>query len=210
MTCNRINEQLDEYVDRDLPGDALEELDIHVEGCADCSAVLAAERRLRQTLRTHPVLGPTRGFFGRALEAAMSEGGGERRRWVWGAGLGGALAAGLALWFAAGLLLQTPDLEQPMAIPGLTMVVHETRVVNLVFSAADDMPDARLTVLLPPGLELDGFAGRDEIRWSTSLKSGKNVLPLKVIAHDTRGGELVARLDHEDRHKTFKVKVTVI
>ena len=66
------------------------------------------------------------------------------------------------------------------------------------------------TVLLPPGLELEGFEGREEIRWSTSLKRGKNVLPLKVIAHDARGGELLARLDHQDRHKTFKVRVTVI
>jgi len=209
MTCVRINEQIDDYLDRDLPSGVLEELDGHIEACADCAAALAAERQLRQALRTDPVLGPSTGFFGRALDEAARKGGQERRRRrVWGAG--GALAAGLAVWLVAGLFLRAPDLEQTSGIPNVTMAVNQTRVVNLVFSTSSDMPDAKLTVLLPPGLELEGFEGREEIRWSTSLKRGKNVLPLKVIAHDARGGELFARLDHQDRHKTFKVRVTVI
>jgi len=91
----------------------------------------------------------------------------------------------------------------------VTMTLQETRTIRLVFAAPADMSDASLSLSLPPGVELAGHEGRHEIRWKTSLQRGKNVLPLKLVAREGSGGELVAHLEHGDRQKTFRVRVMV-
>ena len=92
----------------------------------------------------------------------------------------------------------------------VTMALEEPRTVNLVFASADDLVDATLTIILPDGIDVPGFEGQREITWITSLKAGKNVLPLELIATSPRGGELLATLRHEDDDRTFRLLVTVI
>jgi hypothetical protein len=89
------------------------------------------------------------------------------------------------------------------------MVLEEPRTVNLVFSSATDLDDAVLTVNLPAGIEIEGFAGQREITWMTSLQAGKNILPLRLIAMTPHGGELLARLEHDGRDRTFRIRVEV-
>ena len=79
----------------------------------------------------------------------------------------------------------------------------------LVFSSATKLDNALLTVSLPQGVEIEGFAGHQEITWTTSLKAGKNILPLTLIATTPHGGELLATLEHDDRDRTFRIRVTV-
>ena len=124
-------------------------------------------------------------------------------------GFGGAIAAGLAIWVLAGVLLQSPTLPEA-GVPQVTMALEEPRTVNLVFSSASELIDATLTVSLPAGLELAGFEGQSEVTWTTSLSKGKNLLPLKLIATTPQGGELMATLRHEDDDRTFRLQVTVI
>jgi hypothetical protein len=64
-------------------------------------------------------------------------------------------------------------------------------------------------VSLPDGIELDGFPGQREITWETSLQEGKNLLPLTLVAVTPTGGELLARLEHDDRDRTFRLRVEV-
>jgi len=68
---------------------------------------------------------------------------------------------------------------------------------------------ATLTVSLPIGVELAGFPGQREISWETSLNEGRNLLPLKLIALTPAGGELLARLEHEDRDRVFRLQLDV-
>jgi hypothetical protein len=78
-----------------------------------------------------------------------------------------------------------------------------------VFSSATALESASLTVLLPEGIELAGFPGQSEITWETSLNAGKNLLPLKLVALSPAGGEVLARLEHNDRNRTFRLRVDV-
>ena len=80
---------------------------------------------------------------------------------------------------------------------------------NLVFASAATLDSATLTVSLPDGIEIDGFPGQREITWQTSLNEGKNLLPLTLVALTPVGGELLARLEHEDRDRTFRLRVNV-
>jgi len=89
------------------------------------------------------------------------------------------------------------------------MTLEEPRTVNLVFASATALDSAMLTVTLPDGLELAGFPGQREIKWQTSLNEGKNFLPLTLIAVSPMGGEVLARLEHNDRNRTFRLRIDV-
>jgi hypothetical protein len=178
------------------------------------------DREIAALLKDYPMPEATVGFFDQALVRATHEGSRrQRKRWlVTGflmAGLGSAVAAGLAFWIVGGFLLSTPELPgaNPVAaetgIPGITMTLAEPRTVNLVFASVESLDAATLTVLLPEGIEMSGFPGQREVTWETSLRPGKNLLPLKLIATSPFGGEVLATLRHEDRGRTFRLRVDV-
>ena len=168
------------------------------------------EQALQAWLEDYPVPEAIEAFYDQALARATHEG--ERRqrnRWVM-TGFGSAVAAGIALWFIGGFFMTTPEL--PVAepgIPGITMTLEEPRTVNLVFASAEKLDSATLTVTLPDGIEMSGFPGQREITWQTSLNAGRNLLPLTLIATSPLGGEVYATLQHDDRGRTFRLRVDV-
>jgi hypothetical protein len=212
MTCNLINEKLDDYVDAQPDVADMQSLAVHTAQCADCQEILDRERILRASLKEYgdsSMPQPDAAFFDRALaKAAQSGTRRQRNRWVM-TGFGGAMAAALVLWIVSGTIFETPEFSEP-AIASIAMVIEEPRTVNLVFSSATPLIDATMTVTLPEGIEVMGFQGQREITWMTSLKEGKNILPLTLIATSPLGGELLATLRHAGDDRSFRVQVTVI
>ena len=168
------------------------------------------ERQLLDLLKDYPMPEATTGFYDETLVRAAEEGRRrQKRRWIL-TGFGSAVAAGLAIVMLALTLVNTPDVPTvDDSIPGVTIALAEPRTVNLVFSSAEALDTAMLTVSLPAGIELEGFPGQSEISWETSLSEGRNLLPLKLIAVAPTGGELLARLVHDDRDRTFRLRVDV-
>ena len=168
------------------------------------------DRELRALLKDYPAPAPDDAFFDRALLRATHEGSRrQRNRWL-ATGFGAAIAAGLALWVVGATLLSNPELPAASPeIPGVTMALDEPRKVNLVFSSVDALDSATLSVSLPPGIELEGFPGQSEITWETSLRPGKNVLPLTLVALTPAGGELLARLEHDKPNRTFRLRLVI-
>ena len=214
MTCDRIKTDLDDYLDEEMAADARWELEAHVQYCEPCQAVLERARRLQRALGTYPVDGPTPGFFERAIETARDEARPSQPGSSWSGARAGAMAAGIAVLLVGGLLLQSPELmdgdSTADSLAGLSMAMHETRTINLVFASASELLGVSLTVDLPDGVELAGYSGLEQVRWTTHLQPGKNVLPLELVAIGGSGGELVARLQHEGDEKIFTVSVAVI
>ena len=210
MSDTHINEKLDDYMDGSLDEAETLALDAHVDSCNSCRQTVESEQRLRGLLKDYPAPAPDDAYFDQALaKASHVSTNGQRNRWIM-TGFGGAIAAGLLAWVIGGTLLQTPEpVESVASIPGVTMVLEEPRTVNLVFSSATELDDAVLTVNLPAGIEIEGFAGQREITWMTRLQAGKNILPLRLIAMTPHGGELLARLEHDDRDRTFRIRVEV-
>ena len=165
---------------------------------------------IQALLKDYPMPQADAGFYDQALVRATHEGSRrQRNRWML-TGFGGAIAAGLAVWLIGGMLMTAPQItDVDASIPGVTMALEEPRTVNLVFASATALDSATLTVSLPDGIELAGFPGQREISWETSLNEGRNLLPLKLIALTPVGGELLARLEHDDRNKVFRLQVNV-
>ena len=168
------------------------------------------DQEVLELLKDYPMPTADAAFYDQALVRATHEGTRrQRNRWML-TGFGAAIAATVAVWLIGGLLLSSPRVpDATAAIPGITIALETPRTVNLVFASETALDAATLTVTLPDGIELNGFPGQREITWETSLNEGKNLLPLTLVALTPAGGELLARLEHEDRDRTFRLRVDI-
>ena len=210
MNCEHTQRNLDDFMDGSIDTEQHNAIASHVASCDSCQTIIEREQDLRGLLKDFPVSQAATGFYDQALARATHVGSRQQRnRWL-ATGFGSAIAAGLAIWVVSGFLLTTPQLPgADLEIPGVTMALEEPRTVNLVFASTTALESAMLTVSLPEGIELAGFPGQREISWETSLNEGRNLLPLKLIALTPTGGELLARLEHDDRDRTFRLQLDV-
>ena len=208
MSCNILACCLDAFVDRELPDAERSQIERHAAECAACGALLAREQQLRQALRQLPLPEPDAAYLDRAFARARHP---ELRvrNANWKVVATAALAASVATWFVAGHFTPAlmPQADKPVAT--VSMAIHETRTIHLVFESATAIESAELRLSLPPGVELAQHRNRQEFAWKTRLRAGKNWMPLQLVVRDGSGGDLVARLSHEGMQKTFRVKVTV-
>ncbi len=208
MNDAHIDNQLDAYLDDELSAFDRRTVDDHLQRCSVCKHKVDQARGLQQTLVELPVEGPAADFFERALNMAAEQNTqAPMSRWV--TRVGGALAAGLGAIVVIGMLGRSPAPSPVPELQGVTLAMHESRTLNLVFSSTEALEGARLIVELPQGLELDNYPGEQRIRWKTNLQAGRNVLPLDLIAVAGSGGEVVALLEHGEKSKTFRLRVDI-
>lgn len=204
--CHIFLDRLDEYLEGALADSAYDAAAAHLQHCAACQRRVARAQALRAALRSVPVPAPRSGFFDQAL--ARAHGPNRARRTGWMYLTGAALAASLALWIGAGRLPLSLNTAGPKPI-GVTIALHETRTVQLAFNAERDLPQARLRIRLPEGVELKGFPGQREVSWQTNIARGANLLSLPLTALSASGGTLLARLEHGDRSTELTVPLHV-
>jgi len=212
MNCDQTIVQLDDYLDGAMPDNDLKLFERHLDRCAQCHAVVGKAQSLQSRLAVYgdvAIPRPSAEFYDRALAKASQSGmRAQRNRWVM-TGFAGAIAATLMIWIVSSVFLAAPQMEQA-TIPSVTMALEAPQTFNLVFSSTEILTNASMTVRLPEGIEIDGFAGQREITWMTTLKEGRNILPLTLVATSAFGGELLATLQHEDDNKVFRLQVSVI
>ena len=178
----------------------------HLTACDSCASAWQAF----ETLRAHgsaPVQAPRPELFAQVMQVATEGRAVEHshsgsRFWL-GAGLGGALAAGIV--FA--LVSFNPILQERTlpATPQLTIALNATRDVTVAINSPKDLQDAQIRVVLTGAVALAGFEGQSEIRWSTNLDRGVNMLSLPVTMQGLNGGRLLVEVDDEDHHEIFVV-----
>jgi len=209
MNCHDFDIQLDDYLDGALETATVAAIDAHLDDCGGCRSRLEHARRVVAAVSQYgraDLEVPSDAWMELALKRAAWQGAKRERRRRWSAAA--AVAAAVAiLWIVVPPGGPGSAPEPAAGVPSVAMSVDEPKTVRLVFSSTTALPDATLTVSLPEGLELAGFAGQREITWSTSLTPGKNVLALELIATSPVNGDVYATLRHADEEKTFRLRV---
>lgn len=94
MTCDQARDLISAYQDGELPADRQEDMERHLDGCADCSAILGRNLRLSEAIRSQaPVYAVPAGLVATPRRPALA--------WrPFAAGLSAGLAVAAALfWF---------------------------------------------------------------------------------------------------------------
>lgn len=206
MNCSAIDHLVDDYLDDVLAPEDVAVLERHVAACPLCRTRLVREQNMRRLLRKLPAPEPSLEFFDRAIAEAVARG--PRRHWRM-SGLGLALAASVTLVFALGVLYR-PGPIPAQDIPGLAIALNQIQDVSLVLESDQPMENARFTIRLPEGVEVDGYPGQRELSWEGRLAQGKNLLVLPVEAHGGQGGELVAVVTYTGKRKNFVLRMKVL
>lgn len=174
---------------------------------------------LRERLLQYQVPKAGAGFFANAMQVALDER--ARRsaqskhrphqstRRLTGV-IGGAIAAGVLAWLVFPVFTDAPGTPPRSSAPEVVNIaLARPETIHLLFSTSEALENAKLTVVLPPGVELAGFPGQREISWHTSLAPGRNLLPLELLAVGPAGGELLAYLEHGTRDKAFRLQLKI-
>jgi hypothetical protein len=212
MTCEQLTENFDDYMDGELDACESDVLDEHLAACDTCANSVRRERRIRDVMRLYAkVTVPQRddAWFDHAVSQAAVAGAKHEGRTTWFRGFASAAVIAVALWGITSILSESPSETIPQPVPAVSMTLDLPQTVNLVFSSETEMKDATLRLQLPPGIRLEGFEGQRQIAWTTALRAGKNVLPLRLVATSRQGGVVLATLRHESEDRAFRLVVDV-
>jgi hypothetical protein len=191
------------------PGASLRAAMEHTGGCADCQAALRAVEAMR-TLRDEPTPIFADGAVERAVDRALATSPAQRyRRGFWtGLASGAALAATIAA-LAVGVVLWDNG-SAPVAIPEVRAALNQPSNVTVELDSPERLANAEVRVELRGGVELDGYTGQRELRWSTDLERGINQLTLPVVAIDAHGGQVLVEVTHGEKRRTFLLDVRAV
>ena len=203
MDCKQIQLCTDDFLDGTLPVGEQQLAREHLANCAACRTELGRLQELRHALRALPVPPPSADFTSRVF-ADVRRHRQLRQRTI--GGLGAALAASLVLWFGAALF--QPNMPSS-GLDTIVMGVSDVREVKLVFTAPENFQDVTLQLEFSGNIELTGYRGRQSLEWQTRLKKGSNTLVLPITATGHGQAEVVAKIKHAGKIRTFRVPVQV-
>jgi len=208
MDCEQTHDRLAAMNDDSLADDEQRALTSHLQACPECRLAAQGVAAL-QAVRMQPQASPPDELFDRIMHRTTTVSAGRRpvlnRFWM-GAGFGGALAASIMMAvMMSGLLPMTPqDTAEPSR---LQVSLGVPREFNVAIDLERDLPDATITVVLSGDIEIDGYAGRKELSWTADLQAGVNKLTLPILATSENGGQLLVKVDHNNRQRRFTLKL---
>jgi hypothetical protein len=129
------------------------------------------------------------------------------RRGFWtGMASGAAMAAAVAA-LAVGLWFFGSGSEAPNAVPQVRVALNERSDVTVALESPEPLSNAEVHVELRGAVELAGYAGQRDLRWSTDLDRGINQLTLPVVAIDASGGQVLVEVTHGQKRRAFVLDV---
>ncbi|WP_420426227.1 anti-sigma factor family protein [Algiphilus sp.] len=203
MNCQDFLTHLDPWLDGALAEPSA--METHAQQCTHCAYQLMLERRLRQGLRamrdavehdpernnrllavlsSTPAAAPSRGRYRSALAAAAC------------------LLAGIAigvLW-SPGQLPSTPL----KGVEAVLLEPHRDQYVRLAFRSPSALRNAEIHLQVSDAVQLAGYPNQRELRWTTDLSEGTNMLELPVRLTGSEG-RVVATVRYGSGERRFEV-----
>ena len=198
MNCLMTREALDDLRSDRLPPDAAGAVQAHLGACPACRAFDVDRAHLRSLLVSER-LPPVPASLWHAVRAPAPATA-FLPRWAWQVAAILLVAVGLGWLAAAPLRSRLPE-AQP-ATPSLQTVV-------LAVESATELSEVTLRLMLPPGVHVEGYPGQSELAWQEQLAAGVNRLQIPLRMEPGVPGTLVARVEHEGRHREFHIPLGV-
>jgi hypothetical protein len=209
MNCEELEASVEQLVRGELAPSAEDACRQHAAQCAACEDLLTGTRALLE-LRDRAVDAAPAGLSAKLVAGAVPRTAPalrERRFWQ-GAGAGAGLAAALAMLMFIWQMPDTVVTEAPAPeVAEVVVAMDQQRLLDLAIETDRPLEDARITIELTGGVELDGYGLQRLVEWNTDLKAGLNRLSLPVIAVEPEGGRLVVRLSHPQSEQVFVVRL---
>ena len=209
MHCNQFRENLNLFLDGELDGASGEHIEAHVAQCDACAGLLRKRESLRHSLKALPVTPPEDGFLESVLEETIINTHRTETRFKATAAIGSAIAAGVIAWLVLVLPADLPS-NSGDTLESVTIAMNVEKTFRLTFESDSALGAAAVSVELPSGVEVVGYDGRESVSWTTDIKAGVNILKLPIIVRFGEGGPILARLEHDGKHKSFEFAVEVI
>jgi hypothetical protein len=203
MSCETTTQNLNDFLDGSLDGLKVEEIQSHIKECEACRRLVDREQGMRAALRELPVPELRPDVVRSALAKARQ---GHERRARRRLAMGGALAAGFAIFAVANLLVTSP-VNNPAEVAQITLVKDQIHEIKLVFNSKNDVDGATFTVQLPGNVALRGFPHQQAVSWKGRLKQGKNLLVLPVMATGPVEGDLITSIENAESKKAFHLGI---
>lgn len=205
MKCEAVKDNVRAIISVSMTDADMAENMAHIETCPDCRAALRGAEALAE-LRRRETVAPADHLFNQVLKASTlgTDRETSRRRFWYGAGFGGAVAAS---FFAMALIFGWADDLRPKSPVTAEFVValDQPRQMNLAFETNRQLAGATISIVLSGDVEIDGYGVQRELSWSADLDAGVNRLSLPVLANGINGGKMVVRLSHPQSEQLFVI-----
>ena len=206
MNCVYVQSHLIELADGTLaPADSTA-MHVHIAQCETCRTQWLAESHWRSAASRVPVPEIRADFaaqvFARARAAHPAA-----PRHGFRTGFITAMAASLALWVTAGLWTGTQSVTDNNQLPVVRVALHQAGTIDLVFQSPEDFGVATIAMQLPENFEIAGQPGVRELTFESPIKRGNNRLAIPVVAIAPGAGDFLAKIQHLDKQKEFRVRL---
>lgn len=198
---NCLEDYLDGLLDTDLQNNMLN----HIKQCPDCQDWIEREKQLRMALKTLPVTPPDKDFNDRIFKQAIKQ----NNRSTINHSIWMKLVASIILVVAISLGGKGIwDFSHHGGIE-VFVAMNQKEDIQLMFRSEENLSNVTFSLILSEGVELVGFANQREIIWEGELDQGPNLLSLPVIVRHHKGGNLIAKITHDNGNKQFDLKINV-
>jgi hypothetical protein len=202
MSCQYVKQRCDEYIDNSLSEVENMIFKEHLDNCPTCHEQIQQAQQIREALHNMDIPPMRSGFAQQVINNAVQHH--ETAKPNLYKGLSLALAASLVFVAMTGLYFNNLVIE---GSPAIVMGLNQTKNVKLLFDAKDNIENVSISIELSDNLTLAGYENRKSISWQSQLQKGQNVLALPIMATEFGKGEVIARLEHGGKNKTFLIQI---
>lgn len=215
--CKQAQLMIHESVDGELSSKDTECLFSHISECTKCRDLLHSAKELKSALlNLQPCAPLSRSLYAKvinhtAIAPTISPPPVIR---AYPFHFGQAVLATVAIVLLIGSFLLFPMLDDNASQQGVKLQgerifvlksLNKTQQVYVVFISEFNLENVKFSVRVPPHIELTGYSGLQELEWDNSIKKGKNLLSIPIIAHKWESGKIVMQLKYGNEQKTFVV-----
>lgn len=209
MNCEDILARVESRAVQPLTESDRQGFEKHISVCEECRSALRGSDAMHD-VRNQGTESARDGLFDEIVGriASVDQDTKQDSRFWLGAGFGSVAAAVIVAAFMSFGIVGEPEAETvPSIAADFTISMQETRDLNIAIDVDHAIAGARMSITLSGGVEIAGYSGQQELSWTDDLVAGVNKLTLPLIALDQSGGQMIVKLDHDDKHQVFFVNL---